>query len=158
KSGLENSGLGPLMNNNSCEACHVGDGRGRPPGPGEAFETMLFRASIPGDGDHGGPKPAGLFGGQLQLQAVQGFIPEATARVTSSGSGGRFDDGSSYSLRVPHYSFRGLITSLPGNLLVSPRVAQVNFGLGLLEAIPDATIRSFADPNDSNRDGISGHY
>ena len=63
--GLPNSGLGPLMNNNACEACHVGDGRGRPPNVGEAFETMLFRASIPGEDANGGPLGAGKFGGQL---------------------------------------------------------------------------------------------
>jgi CxxC motif-containing protein (DUF1111 family) len=37
-------------------------------------------------------------------------------------------------------------------------VAPVNFGLGLLEAIPEATIRALADPNDANHDGISGRY
>jgi CxxC motif-containing protein (DUF1111 family) len=156
--GLPNSGLGPLFNNSSCEACHVGDGRGRPPLPGEEFTTMLFRASIPGQDPHGGPNPAGKFGGQLQLEAIRGFFPEASARVTYTDSGGRFDDGIPYSLRVPHYSFRGLVGQLPFNLLTSPRVAPVNFGLGLLEAIPAATIRANADPNDADRDGISGRY
>ncbi|HEY9228450.1 MAG TPA: di-heme oxidoredictase family protein [Gemmatimonadaceae bacterium] len=150
------TGLGPLFNNSSCEACHVGDGRGRPPLPGESFQTMLFRASIPGTDPHGGPNPAGLFGGQLQLEAVAGYFPEASARVTYDDSSGRFDDGTRYTLRVPKYSFRGLIGALPSNLLTSPRVAPVNFGLGLLEAIPEATIRAHADPNDSDRDGISG--
>lgn len=156
--GLSSSGLGPLFNHTSCEGCHVGDGRGQPPADGSSFLTMLFRASIPGFDDHGGPNPAGVFGGQLQLLAIPGYTPEATARVTYSDSGGRFDDGLRYSLRVPHYSFRGLIGPLPGTLLTSPRVAPVNFGLGLLEAIPEATIRSHADPNDSDHDGISGHY
>jgi CxxC motif-containing protein (DUF1111 family) len=154
--GLPNSGLGPLFNNSACENCHVGDGRGRPPRVGEEFETMLFRASIPGTDAVGGPNPAGKFGGQLQLEAIPGFTPEASARVTYTDSGGRFDDGNFYSLRVPHYSFRGNIGPLPFNLLTSPRVAPVNFGLGLLEAIPEATIRANADPNDADRDGISG--
>jgi CxxC motif-containing protein (DUF1111 family) len=35
-------------------------------------------------------------------------------------------------------------------------VAPVNFGLGLLEAIPEATILANEDPNDANNDGISG--
>ena len=68
----------------------------------------------------------------------------------------RSDDGKIYTLRVPRYSFQGLIGPLPGNLLTSPRVAPVNFGLGLLEAIPEASIRGRADPNDANHDGISG--
>ncbi len=153
-----NAGLGPLYNNSACEACHVGDGRGQPPADGVSFLTMLFRASIPGQDPHGGPNPAGLFGGQLQLLAIPGYVPEASARVTYVDSGGRFGDGTSYSLRVPRYAFKGIIAPLPGNLLTSPRVAPVNFGLGLLEAIPDATIRSHADPNDANHDGVSGHY
>ena len=69
-----------------------------------------------------------------------------------------FGDGTPYTLRVPHYAFRGLIGPLPNNLLTSPRVAPVNFGLGLLEAVPEATIRALADPNDADHDGISGHY
>lgn len=153
------TGLGPLFNNTSCEACHVGDGRGQPPADRKSFMTMLFRASIPGQDAVGGPKPAGLFGGQLQLLAIPGFGPEAEARVTYADSGGRFDDGTPYKLRVPRYTFQGLIGPLPGNLLTSPRVAPVNFGLGLLEAVPEATIRALADPTDAkSRDGITGHY
>jgi CxxC motif-containing protein (DUF1111 family) len=152
------TGLGPLYNNDACEACHFSDGRGQPPADGVSFLTMLFRASIPGQDAHGGPNPAGLFGGQLQLLAIPGFTPEASASVAYVDSGGRFGDGTPYSLRVPRYSFKGIIGALPPNLLTSPRVAPVNFGLGLLEAIPDATIRSNADPRDANRDGVSGHY
>ena len=152
------TGLGPLFNNNACEACHFGDGRGQPPADGVSFLTMLFRASIPGQDPHGGPNPAPLFGGQLQLLAIPGFFPEASARVTYSDSGDHFGDGTPYTLRVPHYAFKGLIGPLPNNLLTSPRVAPVNFGLGLLEAVPAATIRALADRNDADEDGISGHY
>ena len=137
----------------------LGDGRGQPPADGASFSTMLFRASIPGQDEHGGPLPAPLFGGQLQLLAISEYYPEASAKVTYVDSGGTFADGSKYSLRVPRYSFQGLIAPLPADLLTSPRVAPVNFGLGLLEAIPAATIRALADPTDAkNRDGISGHY
>jgi CxxC motif-containing protein (DUF1111 family) len=154
--GLANSGLGPLYNNTSCEACHFGDGRGRPPEPGAPFETMLFRASLRGKDAFGGPKGAGMFGGQLQLIAIPGVSAEASAQVTYTDSGGRFDDGTGYSLRVPHYSFRGIVAALPDDLLTSPRVAPVNFGLGLLEAVPEETIRARADPDDRDNDGISG--
>jgi len=151
------TGLGPLFNNTACEECHVGDGRGQPPADGVSFLTMLFRASVPGKDAHGGPLPAPLFGGQLQVLAIPGFTPEASARVTYTDSTGRYDDGTFYKLAVPHYSFRGIIAPLPANLLTSPRVAPVNFGLGLLEAVPAQEILSHADPNDANRDGISGH-
>jgi CxxC motif-containing protein (DUF1111 family) len=145
--GLPNSGLGPLFNNNACEACHVGDGRGRPPNTGERFASMLFRASIPGEDANGGPLAAGKFGGQLQLEAIAGFRPEAAAQVTYHDTSGRFDDGKIYTLRVPRYTFQGLIGSLPFNLLTSPRVAPVNFGLGLLK--PFRKHRSAAAPTRS---------
>jgi CxxC motif-containing protein (DUF1111 family) len=155
--GQPNSGLGPLFNNTACEACHMGDGRGRPPNPGEQFASMLFRASIPGPGPNGGPNPAGLFGGQLQLLAIPGFTPEASASVTYVDSSGQYADGTTYSLRVPRYSFSGIIAPLPSNLLTSPRVAPVNFGLGLLEAVPPSTILGLAALEALNRDGVSGH-
>jgi CxxC motif-containing protein (DUF1111 family) len=151
------TGLGPLYNHVACEACHVGDGRGQPPADGVSFLTMLFRASVPGQDAHGGPLPAPLFGGQLQLLAIPEYTAEASARVAYVDSGGRYADGTAYSLRVPRYTFHGIIAPLPGNLLTSPRVAPVNFGLGLLEAIPDAQIRAHADPTDADHDGISGH-
>src|SRR5262249_41548855 len=153
------TGLGPLFNNTSCEACHFGDGRGQPPADGVSFSTMLFRLSVAGQDEHGGPLPAPLFGGQLQPLAIPGYGPEGSAKVTYVDSGGRSADGTTSSLRVPRYSLQGLIAPLPAGLLTSPRVAPVNFGLGLLEAIPAATIRSLADPTDvKTRDGITGHY
>lgn len=39
---------------------------------------------------------------------------------------------------------------------ISVRSGPVVFGLGLIEKIPDSTILSYADPNDTNGDGISG--
>jgi hypothetical protein len=41
-------------------------------------------------------------------------------------------------------------------LLLSPRVAAPMIGLGLLETIPDDDILARADPDDADRDGISG--
>ncbi len=154
--GAVNGGLGPAFDNVSCEDCHVGDGRGRPPLPGDEGTSLLYRASVPGKDANGGPKPAGVFGGQLELHAVPNFDPEITAVIDYVERQGSFSDGSKFSLRVPHYTLTGVYTSLPGDLLFSPRVAPMNFGLGLLEAIPEADIVSRADPRDRNRDGISG--
>jgi CxxC motif-containing protein (DUF1111 family) len=161
--GLSNSGLGPVFDNVSCEMCHVGDGRGRPPLPlGSAFSlalpfnTLLFRASIPGFGPHGGPKPVPGFGGQLQLQAVQNYTAEITAAVRYVSTVGTFSDGSQYELMKPQYDLRGSYARLPFRLLFSPRVAPVVFGLGLLEAVPAYSILAAADPRDRNHDGVSG--
>jgi CxxC motif-containing protein (DUF1111 family) len=150
-----NGGLGPIFDNTSCEGCHVGDGRGRPPLPGEPFESMLFRASIPGTDPHGGPVAVPGFGGQLRMRAIPGFQPEVVASITYAESTGVFADGSRYSLRVPHYRFTAY-EPLPRNLLFSPRTAPANFGLGLLEAVPVDELRQLADPFDRDHDGISG--
>jgi CxxC motif-containing protein (DUF1111 family) len=150
-------GLGPVFDNTSCEGCHAGDGRGRPPGPGEIAESFLVRISYPGrDELTGAPKPAPGFGGQLQLRAIPGSAPEASVSIAYSEVAGRFTDGTPYSLRVPTYTFYDTYEPISKKLLFSPRVAPVNFGLGLLEAIPEATILAKEDPNDANNDGISG--
>ena len=151
-----NGGLGPVFDNVSCEACHAGDGRGRPPLPGESFESLLFRASVTGRDAHGGPVAVPGFGGQLQLRAIPGFVPEVVAAVTYAESISTFADGSTYSLRVPHYSITSPYQPLPSDLRISPRTAPMVFGLGLLEAVPDYVLRALADPYDSDFDGISG--
>ena len=40
--------------------------------------------------------------------------------------------------------------------MMSPRVAPAMIGLGLLEAVPEATLREHADPDDRDGDGVSG--
>jgi CxxC motif-containing protein (DUF1111 family) len=45
---------------------------------------------------------------------------------------------------------------LPDGVAVSRRLPPPVFGVGLIEAIPEATIVARADPNDTNGDGISG--
>ncbi len=154
--GAPSAGLGPVFDNVSCEACHVGDGRGRPPEGAEPFASLLFRGSVRGFGPHGGPNPIPGFGGQIQLHSIPGVTPEASASITYADSAGTFADGSPYTLRVPRYTLTGGYRALPGGVLFSPRVAPVVFGLGLLEAVPDRLLRSLADPRDRNRDGVSG--
>jgi CxxC motif-containing protein (DUF1111 family) len=152
----EHAGLGPVFDNVSCEACHLGDGRGRPPEPGEQIESLLFRASVDGRGPHGGPAGVPGFGGQLQLRAVPGFTPEVSALISYTELQGAFADGTPFQLRLPRYDLSGVYAPLPADVLVSPRVAPVVFGLGLLEAVREGDILALADPRDRNRDGISG--
>jgi CxxC motif-containing protein (DUF1111 family) len=45
---------------------------------------------------------------------------------------------------------------LPAGVAVSLRLPPPSFGVGLIEAIPDATIIALADPNDADGDGVSG--
>lgn len=153
-----NAGLGPVFNNNACVACHVSNGRGRPPASGEPLESMLLRLSIPGanpDGS-GGPNPVPGFGGQLNDKSVFGAEPEARVVVTYVETGGTFADGEPYTLREPRVAIEDAYTGLPAGVMLSPRVAPPVFGRGLLEAIPDATLEALADEGDGDGDGISG--
>jgi CxxC motif-containing protein (DUF1111 family) len=152
----EHPGLGPVFDNVSCEGCHAGDGRGRPPRAGEIAESFLVRISYPGTDATGGPKAVPGYGGQLQQRAISGVMPEASVSISYSEVAGSFADGTLYSLRVPTYEFYASYATLSKKMLFSPRVAPFTFGLGLLEAIPEAAIRSSEDPNDSDGNGISG--
>lgn len=151
-------GLGPMFNRVSCSGCHTLDGRGAPPPDGEGpFDTMLIRLSIPGSDAHGGPKPHPVYGGQLSERAIPGIVPEGRARISYEELPGSYGDGTPYSLRKPTYTITGLGYGPLGDaILMSPRVAPHMIGLGLLEAVPDATLSALADPDDSDGDGISG--
>jgi CxxC motif-containing protein (DUF1111 family) len=153
-----NGGLGPVFDNTSCEACHLGDGRGRPPEiEGGQFTSMLFRSSIAGEDGNGGPLgiPTG-FGGQLQMQALSPALADMRALIHYVDSRGIFADGTSFVLHVPQYTLTGIYPGLPAGILFSPRVAPPVFGLGLLEAVPEHLLLGRSDPRDSDRDGISG--
>ncbi len=151
-------GLGPIFNRVSCSGCHVRDGRGRPPVDGEdRMLSMLVRLSVPGDGPHGGPKAHPTYGDQLGDRAIQGVEPEGRAVIEWREVEGEYGDGTPYTLRRPELRFEDLAYGpLGDDIMISPRVAPAVFGLGLLEAIPEAAILAGADPEDENGDGISG--
>lgn len=150
-------GLGPLFNAGNCSACHFKDGRGRPPEPGENLISMLVRLSVPGVGEHGGVVPDPVYGDQLQENAILGVPKEGTTHVSYTERPGTYADGTPYSLRVPEYSIGDLgYGPLAAGISISARTAPALAGMGLLEAIPEATLLAAADPDDANHDGISG--
>jgi CxxC motif-containing protein (DUF1111 family) len=151
-------GLGPVFNRVSCSACHTRDGRGRPPETeGAPLESMLMRLSLPGRGAQGEVKPVPHYGDQLNEKALPGVPAEGRTVVRFRERAGRYPDATAYSLLVPRYELTDLAFGpLPKGTLISPRVAPPVFGLGLLEAVPDAEILSREDPDDANRDGVSG--
>jgi len=151
-----NAGLGPLFNNISCKSCHVNDGRARPPLANEPFNGLLFRISSPGQGQHGGPLPLKGFGFQVQTRGVFGVQPEMDILITYENIVEKFNDGETYILSKPIYTVQNPYITLPEGSMLSPRIANPNFGLGLLNAINEKTILSLADENDNNKDGISG--
>ena len=150
-------GLGPLYNARSCNSCHVGDGRGlTPSSPEEQLSSVLIRISMPGQDSHGGPNPVPDLGLQLRNAAILTAKPDAQVYATYADKTVTYPDGSAATLRTPAYQFKNLRNNHPVNFLFSPRIAGQLAGMGLLEAIPEQTILSYADPHDSNNDGISG--
>jgi CxxC motif-containing protein (DUF1111 family) len=152
-------GLGPIFNAQACSSCHVLDGRGAPPsGPDDtATRGLLVRLSVPGRTDVGAPMPEPTYGDQLQDRAIAGVQPEGRMTVTYADVNGKFGDGSAFTLRKPTVALTDLAYGpLAPGTMTSPRIAPQVIGMGLLEAIPDATISSGADPNDRNGDGVSG--
>jgi len=150
-------GLGPLFNARSCSGCHSQDGRGKPPAPGDIPLSMLFRLSVPGQSEQGGPLPDPNYGLQLNVQAILGLVPEGSVTISGEEIPGQFEDGSPYALLKPSYEFIDLAFGpLHPEVLISPRVAPQIPGLGLLAAIPEADILANVDENDVDGDGISG--
>ncbi|HVY21588.1 MAG TPA: di-heme oxidoredictase family protein [Bauldia sp.] len=144
-------GLGPTFNRNSCSGCHVFDGRGQPPqNVGDPMESMLVRLSGP-DG-----KPDPRYGDQLNDRANLKVKPEGRAIIDYTEVHGTYGDGTPYTLLAPHVSFEDLAYGPLDGDLISARVAPQVIGLGLLEAVPQATLEALADPNDADHDGISG--
>jgi len=151
-------GLGPLFNRVSCSGCHTRDGRGRPPLNGETvFESMLVRVSVPGKDVDGGPKPHPVYGDQISDKAILGVPAEAKVHLSWSPVEGTYADGTKYELQKPTITLSDPAYGPFGDdLMMSPRVANQVYGLGLLELVYESDILKRADPDDADHDGISG--
>ena len=151
-------GLGPLFNRKACADCHISNGRGRPPEPSDgSMDSMLVRISVPGAGKHGEPLPVSGYGDQLQDRGIEGVPAEGRAVISYVELPGKYADGTAYSLRSPRLKFTDMAYGdTPADMLTSARVANPVIGLGLLESVPEATLRNLADPDDLDGDGISG--
>ncbi len=164
-----NPGLGPLFNGTSCTGCHIKNGRGMPEKGQRVVRVSQLRAEanrpIPSNQFHAlepdvpnenAPPVAGI-GTQLQEQGVYGYAPEAVVQIVWQQRQGTYGDGTPYSLRSPQLQLSRLDgTPLDQGVMSSNRIPPPVFGAGLLEAIPDAEILRRADPEDGDRNGISG--
>ena len=161
------AGLGPMFNNASCVSCHIRNGRGMPePGQlllrvtdGVALETLSEAAiaSLSREEQLRNAPPVAELGNQIQDFGVAGVVPEATVDILWKEEAGSYDDGTPYRLRSPQIQ----VTLANGEPLadtvkISPRIPPHVYGLGLLEAIPEADIVAVSDPDDADGDGISG--
>lgn len=158
-------GLGPLFNSNSCQGCHVKDGKGHPPlTREERFLSTLVRVSIPAETPAQqalvttlGVVPEPNYGDQIQPHSIAGLKGEATPSFEYEEIKGQFKDGETYTLIKPKLKLEDLnYGALHPQAQLSARVAPVMIGMGLLEAIPEADLLAIADPEDKNADGISG--
>jgi CxxC motif-containing protein (DUF1111 family) len=151
-------GLGPLFNARSCDACHNNDGRGQPPQrAGERPVGLVIQFGTATPGAHGEPQADPHYGANLNPFAIGDVPAEGTVRIEHREIRGQFADGEQYTLLAPEYVFEALAHGpLAEGARFSPRVAPSVFGSGLLEAVPESQILERADPEDADRDGISG--
>ncbi|WP_103866226.1 di-heme oxidoredictase family protein [Aquimarina sp. I32.4] len=155
---IARDGLGPFFNARACSGCHFKDGRGRPPKfDGEKPSGLLFRLSVPGVNALGGNLPDPNYGGQFQDDVIQGILVEGDIKITYKPITVTYPDGATVTLQDPTYNFVNLnYGPMAANVQISPRVANQMIGLGLLDAVPESTLLSYADEFDSDGDGISG--
>lgn len=160
-------GLGPLHNARACQRCHLKDGRGHPPeNSDDSAVSMFLRLSIPPQNEaqkaaiasgHLDVVEEPTYGTQFQDLAIAGHKPEGRVVVAWEELPVTLADGTELSLRKPAWSVDRLgYGPLHPDVMFSPRVAPPMIGLGLLEAVPEASLLALADPDDANHDGISG--
>ncbi len=131
-------GLGPLFIADACSDCHLASGRAASlKDDGTTSHGILFRLGTL-DG-----QPDSHFGGQLQTQATAGS-PEAAVSWQDMGLG------------RPQFQLTGSNRTLDDGVHIGPRLSPQLTGVGLLQLVPESQILEWHDPDDQNRDGISG--
>lgn len=144
-------GLGPLFNAHTCAACHPNGGRGaslldNPDAPGTVVRLSVL------DGE-GALRPHPKYGNQLQTRATYPGGAEATVRATATTTA---DNLRRLAFDVRLAGNGSDSEHAPSALRFSARMAPPLLGLGLLEAIPEASLLARADAEDADGDGISG--
>jgi CxxC motif-containing protein (DUF1111 family) len=147
-------GLGPFFNARACQSCHIKDGRGQLPVSGEKTASLVLQLK-----NRQGAQWVGdpVYGSQFHTSAVPGVKAEGQVVIDTEPLIRTFADGTTHELQKPIYKLQELAYGeLDPNTRVSPRLAPAVIGLGLLAAIDSTHILAYADPDDSNGDGISG--
>ncbi len=149
-------GIGPLYNARSCAICHPRGGRGRPPVAGRSQKdnaSTLVRLLTPRDLG----LDESIYGQQVQPRAVVPRLGEGRVVVAYAETAVRLSSTEVVRLRRPRFGItKSAYGALPQGVVLSARVAPQLVGVGLLEAVLEAEIRSLADPHDRDRDGVSG--
>ena len=150
-------GLGPQSNAASCIECHPGNGRGRAPdGPDEMPHSLVLQLAQRHMDTTGRALPHPAYGGQLNSHGTLGkLVEEGQFRIDYRTRTVKLADGDSVDLRVPSVHITTLwFGPLGDDTVLSPRIAQPVFGLGLLEAITESTLRAIAEHQ--HRIGFNG--
>ncbi|RMG40276.1 MAG: thiol oxidoreductase [Candidatus Dadabacteria bacterium] len=150
--------LGPRFNHNSCGGCHTQNGKGKIGFfPRAETSSMIVRVSLPGTEADGSPKQVPGAGGQLQDHTIKGK-KRYKIRLSWKKRIFKYPDGKRVRLRKPRLTFRipGLTRRQRRRIRYSLRMAPPMVGMGLIEAVSEDTLKSLADPEDQNGDGISG--
>lgn len=140
-------GLGPLYAARSCSGCHAQGGRtsfrlGRDdPATSPGLVIRLGNAA---------GAPDATYGAQLQPEAAGDMAGEGRASVS-------FSTSRSGPPKRPQWRVEGWAYGKPdAGTRPSPRVAPSLAGVGLLARVSDEEILSREDPDDRDRDGVSG--
>ncbi|MGH7568346.1 MAG: di-heme oxidoredictase family protein [Gemmatimonadales bacterium] len=96
---------------------------------------------------------AGGFGDEVEVHAAAAFQPGAACDLLVERGGPVFQQVVTPALREALGVER---EAVPAGATEARRSTPVVFGRGLLDAVPDSVILALADPDDRNRDGISG--
>lgn len=148
-------GLGPIFNQRSCSACHSHDGRSAPLGADGELLGLLVRVSIDGADPHGGPLGDGTYGTQIRPSGILAVPGDATPQVAYVDAPFTYADGAPYSLLSPSLAMTNWSYGAPASTLhTSLRTGNAVFGLGLLEAVPEAEL--LANIRSGDPDGVVG--
>lgn len=167
-------GLGPVYNTRTCLVCHANGGRGHMPTDNQQLLfTNFLRLSIPGFDPVHGVIAEPMYGDQLQSQSValshqlrahidkdsvkKEVPPEGYVFINWHKKTFTYPDGQTANLRKPEIDIQNLgYGEMHPDTLMGIRNAPPIHGVGLLELIKQADIDKNADPEDNNKDGISG--
>lgn len=150
---VSSDGLGPLYNARACQSCHIKDGKGHLP----LKEKPLSLVIKTGKYENLNLIPDSIYGKQFQFFAIPGLEAEVFGNIIKQKINKKILEYNDYQFnkikfKVSKYSYGHFSNDNTLSMRISPQV----YGTGLLEAIVESDILEKHDPNDLNKDGISG--
>ena len=155
-------GLGPFFSAQSCEACHINDGRGHLPedifNDKDSISIVVHLGKKKIDNNKKLKNLSDeVYGSQISEFAVEGILKEANIHFRYDYTIGALDNGMVYELRKPTVFLSNLnYGKIDKDTEFSVRIAQPLIGLGLIENINQKDIIANEDEFDLDKDGISG--